>query len=384
MAGRRGRALIAAVGVAWPRRAGLGVADRAAAQGGRPAAGHGRRVRQPGLRRTTRRAPRSSCSWSSSRARSGSCATASRSAAVPRPPRPGPLRRRAGAALGRLRSRVRAEPALLRLLHDRNGDIEVDGSSASARTRASARRGSRRKVIRIPHPANRQPQRRPAPVRPRRDALPRHRRRRRRRRPARQRPEPRTCCSASCCGSTRRRARLPVPEDNPFVGAAGADEIYALGLRNPYRFSFDSRTGDIWIGDVGQDSCEEIDHARSPGARRELRLGHLRGQPRLRGPQATGRPATGARARVLVAGRRLRGHRRLRRPRPRAAGAQGRYVYADFCGGEIRSLDAPRIPGVDRRARPASRSTADLVRRGRRRPRLRHLARGRGLADRLG
>ena len=50
------------------------------------------------------------------------------------------------------------------------------------------------------------------------------------------------------------------PADNPFAGATpGADEIYAYGLRNPYRFSFDRLTGDLTIGDVGEATWEEID-----------------------------------------------------------------------------------------------------------------------------
>jgi len=52
-----------------------------------------------------------------------------------------------------------------------------------------------------------------------------------------------------------------VPKDNPFVNRTGAKpEIWAFGLRNPWRFSFDPPTGDLWIGDVGQDQWEEIDH----------------------------------------------------------------------------------------------------------------------------
>lgn len=51
-----------------------------------------------------------------------------------------------------------------------------------------------------------------------------------------------------------------VPSDNPFVGQDGArPEIWSYGLRNPWRFSFDPDTGDLWIGDVGQGEWEEID-----------------------------------------------------------------------------------------------------------------------------
>ena len=51
-----------------------------------------------------------------------------------------------------------------------------------------------------------------------------------------------------------------IPADNPFAGATpGADEIYAYGLRNPYRFSFDRLTGDLTIGDVGAGAWEEVD-----------------------------------------------------------------------------------------------------------------------------
>jgi putative heme-binding domain-containing protein len=54
-----------------------------------------------------------------------------------------------------------------------------------------------------------------------------------------------------------------VPADNPFVGRAGArPEIWATGLREPWRFSFDPATGDLWVGDVGQDLYEEVDVVR--------------------------------------------------------------------------------------------------------------------------
>jgi glucose/arabinose dehydrogenase len=61
-------------------------------------------------------------------------------------------------------------------------------------------------------------------------------------------------------GSDSGNGQYGVPDDNPFVGQEGfVDEIFAYGFRNPFRFSFDSATGDLLVGDVGQGDIEEID-----------------------------------------------------------------------------------------------------------------------------
>ncbi|MCC6601536.1 MAG: PQQ-dependent sugar dehydrogenase [Crocinitomicaceae bacterium] len=58
-----------------------------------------------------------------------------------------------------------------------------------------------------------------------------------------------------------------IPPDNPFIGQAGyRPEIWATGLRNPWKFSFDIQNSDIWIGDVGQNAWEEIDREPAGGA----------------------------------------------------------------------------------------------------------------------
>ena len=55
-----------------------------------------------------------------------------------------------------------------------------------------------------------------------------------------------------------------IPADNPYIGVPGNDEIWAIGLRNPWKFNFDRLNGDLWIADVGQNQAEEINKTVAP------------------------------------------------------------------------------------------------------------------------
>ena len=142
----------------------------------------------------------------------------------------------------------------------------------------------------------------------------------------------------------RRRGSSPYrsPASNPFVGRAGRNEIYAYGLRNPWRFSFDRRTGDLYIGDVGQGDVEEIDFAVRGQAR-----GRNYGWSCFEGRRAfdESRNCPGAVAPVLEYGRSggecsVTGGVVSRDPG--VPDLAGRYLYGDFCAGRLRSF---RIQG---------------------------------------
>jgi glucose/arabinose dehydrogenase len=157
--------------------------------------------------------------------------------------------------------------------------------------------------------------------------------------------------------------RIPygVPRGNPFVGKPGLDEIFALGLRNPYRFSFDLLTGALTIGDVGQGCREEIDY-RGPGRANGANFGWSRFEgtriydgsrdapgavpPILEYDNDDADPScpplNGFSGGAVIPGYVVRD--------PRLSHQYGRLLYADYFRDEIRSLIPSEVGAVDDRS----------------------------------
>lgn len=136
-------------------------------------------------------------------------------------------------------------------------------------------------------------------------------------------------------------AGYAIPADNPFAAGGGAPEVWAYGLRNPWRYDFDPATGDLWIGDVGQNAREEVDVIRA-GTPSPVDLGWNVTEGDLCYRPATGCDATGILLPVATyghdAGCSVTGGVVARGEE--AGSLEGRYVYADYCTGTIRWLDA--------------------------------------------
>jgi glucose/arabinose dehydrogenase len=134
-----------------------------------------------------------------------------------------------------------------------------------------------------------------------------------------------------------------IPAGNPFArNGRGLGFIYAWGLRNPWRYSFDRSTGDLWIGDVGQNEWEEVDHvAKGKGLAANFGWSHFEGthlfdrshpltsgghlvSPVAQYPHSLGCSITG--------GYVYRG--------PSIPSLDGRYVYADYCSARMWTLRA--------------------------------------------
>ena len=180
----------------------------------------------------------------------------------------------------------------------------------------------------------------------------------------------------------RKGKRRPyrIPPSNPFAGKPGQNEIYARGLRNPFRFSFDGNR--ILIGDVGQSRREEVDIETAPqGEGRELRLERLRGLAAL--PAGQHRPSTTKPAApVLALGLELLDHRRGRGPRraPAEVGARSLRLRRLLLGlrPQLRSQARRLAPRQLARRRQPERDRG--LRHRRPRPRLRGQPLGTGLS----
>jgi glucose/arabinose dehydrogenase len=141
-----------------------------------------------------------------------------------------------------------------------------------------------------------------------------------------------------------------IPPDNPFADRAGArPEIYSWGLRNPWRFSFDRETGDLSIGDVGQNEIEEIDFVRR-GRGRGANFGWrpFEGNNRIYDDEDVPDHVRPVLTKTHSDGYcSITGGYVVRDPALRAL--RGRYVYGDFCDGTIRSARlSPRGAAGDR------------------------------------
>ena len=289
-------------------------------------AGQGRRLRHARLRHGSAGGHERASSWSSRAARSR-CSTAPRG-------RPSSTSRR--------RSSHRNERGLLSMAfaldYATSGLFYVYYTANSPAGPAHHRGAPRRpreprqggSVVRAPagdHPARPagQPQRRPAAVRPRR---------------LRSTRAPATAAAAAIPAATPRRPRRPPPSVRAarvnhdyrlgkllrIDPATGASAIFAYGLRNPWRFSYDRNTGDLVIGDVGQDAYEEVDFAR--GARATAPGANYGWNTYEGAAHLPGRGPGGRRARHRPAGHRVPArpgvldHRRLRGARPGPARAR--------------------------------------------------------------
>jgi glucose/arabinose dehydrogenase len=138
-----------------------------------------------------------------------------------------------------------------------------------------------------------------------------------------------------------------IPRDNPFADGGGLPEIWAYGLRNPWRFTWDRETGDMWIADVGQNAWEEVDFLPAgQGAGSNFGWNRLEGTHPFQGEAPRGAvppileyPLDGACA--AIGGYVYRG--------ARIPALRGAYLYSDYCDSTIRALVEQDGSVADRR-----------------------------------
>ena len=137
-----------------------------------------------------------------------------------------------------------------------------------------------------------------------------------------------------------------IPSSNPFVGRSGLNEIWAYGLRNPWKFSFDQKSGTLWIGDVGQNRYEEIDRSGGSSPGRGLNYGWRVMEGRHCFVPSSGCNKSGKVLPVVEYGHdvgcSVTGGYAYRGSAVPAL--YGKYVFADYCSGRIWTI--PRKPGA--------------------------------------
>lgn len=135
-----------------------------------------------------------------------------------------------------------------------------------------------------------------------------------------------------------------IPADNPFAVSGGAPEIWAYGLRNPWRFGFDRETNDLWVGDVGQSAWEEVNLVTRGG---NYGWGDMEGDSCYSGrancstankikPVLSISHSTGACS--VIGGYVYRG--------AQYPAARGRYFYTDYCDRTLRSFTRDSSGGI--------------------------------------
>jgi glucose/arabinose dehydrogenase/putative cell wall-binding protein len=144
-----------------------------------------------------------------------------------------------------------------------------------------------------------------------------------------------------------------IPVGNPFAsGTGGAKEVWAWGLRNPWRWSFDSSTGDMWIADVGQDTYEEVDHVGGASPGKGLDFGwpyyegfHVENFHSCKAPASVQAPLLAydhSKGCAIIGGYVYRGSE--------FPDLVGRYLFGDLCSGTIWDVAAtatsPATPEV--------------------------------------
>ena len=145
-------------------------------------------------------------------------------------------------------------------------------------------------------------------------------------------------------------AAYTIPPDNPYASGGDArPEIWSTGLRNPWRFSFDAATGDLWIGDVGQNAIEEIDHVpAADGAGKGTNFGWSAYEGSARYNDDQDAPDSwmpvfeyqhGADGCSVTGGFVYRGQA--------IPALQGAYVYGDYCAAGVRALVADGNQVID-------------------------------------